>query len=80
MKEFTVKLTGDYERKLKVIASRKGLTLEQAAGEMTERGIDDYIYRMDRNARVATQNKAERAKAKAMADKLEELGYDTSKL
>jgi hypothetical protein len=78
--EYTVKLNSDLERKLKVIALRKGLTPEQAAGEMTERGIEDYIYRMGRNQRVAQQNKADRVRAKAMEAKLEELGIDVDEL
>jgi cystathionine beta-lyase/cystathionine gamma-synthase len=76
MDNFNVTMSADSQRKLKVIAARKSLTLDQARAEMLERGIEDYIYRMQRNSRKAAELKAERAQMRKMEEKLAELGVE----
>lgn len=80
MEQFTVSLNSDLVRKAKIVAVRKNLTLNQAVAEMAERGIEDYIYRMGRNQRVAAEAKEQRHTIKKMEERLASLGVDINEL
>jgi hypothetical protein len=42
---------------LKLVAAKLNLTVEEAASEMMERGVKDFIYRSQRNARKWQETK-----------------------